>query len=97
MTPSRQHLRRVKQNKVAPPRQGSKLYAATPRSTQSHAEDLRDLLYGMHHGIKQTYLVICIMFQSIWRHVRIPTYHICTKKTTGEVLITLYNSEYNRK
>ena len=30
--PSRQHLRRVKQNKVAPPRQGSKLYAATPRS-----------------------------------------------------------------
>ena len=30
--PSRQHLRRVKQNKVAPPRKGSKLYAATPRS-----------------------------------------------------------------
>ena len=30
--PSRQHLRRVKQNKVAPPRKRSKLYAATPRS-----------------------------------------------------------------
>ena len=39
--PSRQHLRCVKQNKVAPPRQ---------EVTQSHAEDLRDLLHGMHPG-----------------------------------------------
>ena len=30
--PSRQHLRRVKQNKVAPPRKGTKQYAPTPRS-----------------------------------------------------------------
>ena len=30
--PSRQHLRCVKQNIVAPSRKGSKLYAATPRS-----------------------------------------------------------------
>ena len=53
--PSRQHLRRVKQNKVAPPRKGSKLYAATlwlrQEVTQSHAEDLWDLLHGMHAGV----------------------------------------------
>ena len=46
MTPSCQHLHRVKQNKVAPPRQGSKLYAAMPRSNSISWA----LLHGIHPG-----------------------------------------------
>ncbi len=46
----RQHLRHVIKETFAPLRQRSKLYAATPKSKLSHAEDLRGLLHGMHPG-----------------------------------------------